>query len=425
MQKSKYWHKLDNAAKVFPAISRSGNSNVFRLSFHLKDKVNKDLLNEAVNICLKRFETFNIQLRNGLFWNYFSENKNIYEVEVEPFTIGEHFKFNKNKGYLFKVYYLDKKITLETFHSLADGTGSMEFLKAIVYEYLTLKGFIIDHENMILTKIPFSNSETEDSFNANYDKAIKKQLKESKAHHLTGDKFKEQWSLVMKLRLPIKEIIKVAKEKYNATITEYLTTVLAYSIYMEGANQEKKNKPIKMFVPVNLRPYFDSSTLRNFSLYVKANFDLNKKWTFIEMLELTKASFYEQLNYMELKMHIGSLVGLEKNPFIKFVPLVIKNIFFKIGYKLLGESINTSSISNLGIVNLPNGMAEHVADVEFINTGPGLNSGVITYKDHLNFSINTIYKDISIIRHTIFKLRDDGINLIIDTNFREGYDEIL
>lgn len=425
MQKSKYWHRLDNAAKVFPAISRSGNSNVFRLVFYLNDKVNKDILNEAVNIALKRFETFNIQLRNGFFWNYFSENKNTYQVELEPFVVGEHFKFNKNKGYLFKVYYLNNKITLETFHSLSDGTGALEFLKAITYEYLVLMGKKIDHENLILTKVPFSNNEIEDSFNANYSKNLKKKLKETKAYHLSGDKFKEHWSLVMKVRLPIDELISVVKEKYNATITEYLTTIIAYSIYTEIVGNSKKNKPIKMFVPVNLRPYFDSTTLRNFSLYIKANFDLTKKWTFNEMLELTKASFSEQLNYMELKMHIGSLVSLEKNFLLKIFPLFIKNIAFKIGYKLLGESINTSSISNLGIVNLPKEMLPHVQDVEFINTGPGLNSGVITYKNYLNFSINTIYKDISIIRHIIFKLRDDGINLKIDTNFREGYDEIL
>lgn len=424
MQKTKYWHRLDNAAKVFPAVSRSGNSNVFRLSFYLKEEINPDLLNEAVNTALKRFQIFNIQLRNGLFWNYFAENKNFYEVEIESPVVCEYFKFSKNKGYLFKVYYLNNKITLETFHSLTDGTGALEFLKAITFEYLTLLGHILEHEGLILTKKPFSNKEDEDSFNANYDPKIKKKLTESKAHHLEGDKFDDNWTLVVKLKLNVKETLKITREKYDATMTEYFTALLAYSIFNE-INTLNTKRPIKMFVPVNLRPYFDSQTLRNFSLYIKANFDLGKKWTFSEMLDLTKTMFAEQLNQMELQMHLGSLVALERNVFVKYVPLFIKNIFFKVGYFILGDSINTSSLSNLGIINLPKDMLEHVVDFDFINSGPSLNSTLATFKDTLNFSLNTIFKDVSIIRGIIYKLKEDGLDVTINTNFREGYDEIL
>lgn len=424
MQKTKYWHRLDNAAKVFPAVSKSGNSNVFRLSFYLTDQINKDLLNEAVNIALKRFQIFNIQLRNGLFWNYFAENKNFFKVELETSNVCEYFKFSKNKGYLFKVYYLNNKITLETFHSLTDGTGALEFLKAITFEYLTLLGVKLDHEGIILTKRPFTNKEDEDSFNANYDPKIKKKLKETKAFKLTGETFDDDWTLVMKVKLNVKDVLKLVKEKYNVTVTEYFTTLIAYNIYKE-ADLTKDKRPIKIFVPVNLRPYFDSQTLRNFSLYVKANFDTNHKWTFLEMLDLTKQLFTEQLNQMELQMHLGSLVGLERNIFVKFVPLFIKNIFFKIGFQVLGESLNSSSISNLGIIKLPEEMSKYVTDVDFINSGPSLNSALVTYKDQLNFSLNTVFKDISIIRGIIYQLRDDGLDVTINTNYREGYDEIL
>ena len=56
MQKTTYWHKLDNAAKVFPAISKKDRSNVFRLSFYLNDEINPTILNEAINLSLKRFQ---------------------------------------------------------------------------------------------------------------------------------------------------------------------------------------------------------------------------------------------------------------------------------------------------------------------------------------------------------------------------------
>ncbi|MDY0278284.1 MAG: hypothetical protein RBQ97_09405, partial [Acholeplasma sp.] len=150
MRKTKYWHKLDNAAKVFPAVSKKNRSNVFRFSFYLTNTINPEVLSEAVNYTLMRFEVFNIQLRNGIFWNYFSENKNEFVVEPEPAQVCRFFKFSKNNGYLFKVYYLSNKITLETFHSLTDGSGALHFLKSIVYRYLRLMGHFFDHEGLIL-----------------------------------------------------------------------------------------------------------------------------------------------------------------------------------------------------------------------------------------------------------------------------------
>lgn len=425
MQKSKYWHKLDNAAKVFPAISRSGRSNVFRLAFYLKNDVNKDVLSEAVNKALNRIEVFKVQLKNGLFWNYFSENKNYYIVEKEPSSVCKYFRFSNNKGFLFKVYYLNNKISLETFHALSDGTGAMEFLKSIVYEYLILMGESIDHDNLILSRKAFSNKENIDAFNNNYDPKKKKKLKEDKAYHLKGEHFKDDFSLVFKIQTNLEDFIKLVKEKYQSTITEYLTTVMAYSIYEEAIDFENNKKPIKMFVPVNLRPYFEEITLRNFSLYIKSTFESKRKWTFNEMLAVVKSDFNEQLAKDKLNERLNALVGLEKKMIVRFIPLFIKNIVFKFGYQMLGESVNTSSLSNLGKLVLPNEMKEHVIDSEFINVGHGINTAVLSYNNNLNIVITTSIKDISVIKSYVNILKNDGLKMVIDTNYLEEYDETL
>ncbi|HCZ24597.1 MAG TPA: alcohol acetyltransferase, partial [Acholeplasmataceae bacterium] len=57
MKKQKYWYKLDNAGKIFPAVSQDERSNVFRLSFYLDETIDSTLLEEAVNKVLPRFET--------------------------------------------------------------------------------------------------------------------------------------------------------------------------------------------------------------------------------------------------------------------------------------------------------------------------------------------------------------------------------
>lgn len=425
MQKKKYWYKLDNAAKVFPAVSKNSRSNVFRLSFYLYEKVNKDVLDEAINIALNRFEVFNIELKNGLFWNYFSENNNYYYSEKEIAIVSKYFKFRENNGFLFKVFYFNNKITLELFHALSDGTGAIEFLKSIVYEYLILMGEKIEHEGLILTKKPTSNKEIYDPFLYNYDPKNKKKLKEEKAYHLNGETFKDHFSLVIKIQTNVNEFLNMVKTKYSATITEYLTAAIAFSFYEEGINFVKGKKPIKMFIPVNLRPYFDEVTLRNFSLYIKTTYESNRKWTFDEMIKVSKDSFKEQLDKDKLSKRLNSLVALEKNMFVRFVPLFLKNIVFKLGYNMLGESIITSSLSNLGRVILPKDMMKHVKDVEFINAGKGINTNVLSYNNNLNIAFGSNVKDISVIRKFIEIIKNDGIDVTIDTNYKDGYDEIL
>jgi len=217
----------------------------------------------------------------------------------------------------------------------------------------------------------------------------------------------------------------MVKEKYNVTVTQYLTALIAYGIYDEGINFINNKKPIKMFIPVNLRPYFNSKSLRNFSLYIKTTYESKKSWTFEEMLEVTKTQFVDQLEKDKLNRRINALVSLEKKLLVRFTPLFIKNIVFKIGYQMLGESINTSSISNLGKITLPKEMEKHVIDFDFINTGHGINTAVSSYKDNLNIIFNTNLKDLSVIKTMIKQLNKDNIKIFVDTNYKGEYDELL
>jgi len=426
LKKKKYWYKLDNAGKIFPAVSKDDRSNVFRLSFYLDETIDPVVLEEAVNKVLPRFETLAVQLKNGLFWNYFSSNHRHFVVDKEPAELCKYFKPMNNHGFLFKVYYLNNKVTLETFHALTDGAGALHFLKSIIYHYFKLRGFKIDHEGSILSEKPYSKKESEDNFVTNYDKNKRRNLQEEKAYHLEGEHFSHHWVLLLKAKVDTKALINLAKTKYHATITQFITALLAYSIYKETNDFIGNKKPLKIFVPVNLRPYFDSVTLRNFSLYIKGTYDSKKTdWTFDEMLALTKEQFVDQLDKDKLQSRISSLVGYEKNIFIRILPLFLKTIAFKIGYSVLGESISSCSISNLGIVTLPIECDHKILDVDFVNAGYGLAMTLISLHSFTNITLSTPLKDLSIINHVISFLVDEGLEITLDTNYKEGYDEIL
>lgn len=422
MKRNLYWYPVDNAGKIFPAVSKDSRSSVFRLSFYLSEVIDPVLLEQAVNDILPRFEPFAVELKSGLFWYYLSVNKKRAHVKKEDPSVTKFIPWAKNSGYLFQVFYYENKITLETFHSLSDGTGALEFLKSITYRYLTLLGHTLEHEGKILGCVPSQGSESLDMFTNSYDRSKKKNMKEEPAYHLSGEKFKDHFTLCVRAEVKTDELLALAR-KYNVTIGEYMTALLAYSIYSEDASSRSSKKPIKIFVPVNLRRFFPSNTIRNFSLYIKATYYGRESFTFDRMLSVTKEQFDAQLKKEDLHERINSNVGIEKNPFIRILPLSVKNLAFRLGYYYFAENINTCAISNLGPIKLPSSMQPLIKDAEFSIGGNCL--GIVSINGHTNIMMNSEFKNLKIIQYFIRTLVSAGLSVTIDTNYKEGLDEIL
>ena len=422
MKKKQYWYTVDNAGKVFPAVSKDSRSSVFRLSFYLNESIDKDVLEHAVNEVLPRFETFAVTLKCGLFWYYLAANKRHFHVKEEPSTLCKFVPWEKNNGYLFSVYYYENKITLETFHTLSDGTGALEFLKSITYTYYKLKGITIEHEGAIISQSPFTADETKDMFLNSYDRTNKKTLKEEPAYHLEGERFLDHFSLACRIKIPTEHLLSLTRSK-EATIGEYITALIAYCIYLQIPNRSTCKKPIKMFIPVNLRKFFQSPTLRNFSLYIKISFPTTRDWTFDEMLEETQIQFKNQLNKDDLHKRMNANVGIEKNIFVRLLPLAIKNLAFQLGYYYLAENINTFAISNLGQIKLPSKMNSLIEDADFSIGGTSM--AITSIHGYTNIMFNTEFKDLSIVHMLIKHFVDNGLEIQIDTNYREGLDEVL
>ena len=57
-KKKARWRKLDNAAKLYSAASNKKDTRVFRFYCELKEKVDSDVLQEALNQTMKHFLHF-------------------------------------------------------------------------------------------------------------------------------------------------------------------------------------------------------------------------------------------------------------------------------------------------------------------------------------------------------------------------------
>lgn len=54
----KDWYKLDLSAIVYPTLQRRDFSSVYRLSVLLKEEINPEMLQRAVNLTMPRFPTY-------------------------------------------------------------------------------------------------------------------------------------------------------------------------------------------------------------------------------------------------------------------------------------------------------------------------------------------------------------------------------
>ena len=170
-----------------------------------------------------------------------------------------------NNGYLFKVTYFKNKINIDIFHALTDGDSGTVFFREIVYTYLEMcYPEELKKENRTLRKIEY---DTEDSYLKNYDRKSEANGNDKRAYKLKGKKIKGGAVSVIHQIINLEQLKSEAK-KYNATITQYLTAVLMYSIYNENYLKYKGKKPIKICIPVNLKKYFPSKTISNFFSYI-------------------------------------------------------------------------------------------------------------------------------------------------------------
>lgn len=420
--KKKNWFLLDNAAKIFPCASNKNNPHMFNVSVTLVEDVNETILQEAVGTVLQRFPSFKVRLKKGLFWFYLEENFKECIVKPSESNLFDYTWLKRKNDYLFNLSYYKNKINLTVFHALSDGTGAMEFLKSIVYQYLKFTGKNVDDEGIIKSpESPYTNSEVKDNFLKYYKKSKEGPPKEENAYHIEGTHYDHGVGIIIGTA-SVAELKKLAKQ-YDVTLTTYLCALFSYATYLEVYNPEKPIKnPIKLFVPVNMRKIFKDETMRNFAGYVRLNTYFKPEITFEDIILDYKQQMAEKVTKEYLTKASDANVKMERNIFLRLTPLVLKNIAMKIGYNILGDNIQTVSVSNLGVVNFPKSMEKYIENVGFDLGASYLitkNLGVSSYKDKINLSFSSSIVETGLEQKFFKLLTEQGCKVEIVSNYWE------
>jgi len=423
-EKNIHWEKLDNTANLFPAIAGQNTTNVYRISVTLTEYIEGDLLQEALDKVLPRFDTFRVRLRKGIFWYYFETNSRpapIVRLESEyPCRYIEPYA---NNNYLFRITYYKYRINLEVFHVLADGMGGVNFLREITYQYLRLKYARLE-QNESDEFSDETSMNTEDSYVKNYKKSHKKGYQTKKAVMVKGEMLLAGEMSVMHGYMPVTELKEVCR-KYDVSINEYFTAVFLYSIYMEYLHGQPSKKPVAASIPVNLRPFFDSLTTRNFFVMVSAIFTPDREnIPFEEVVSIVKESLRKQINKGHLEELFSYNVSNQKNIFLRFVPIFIKILAMRFVYRSSAKA-NTTTVTNIGNIKVEEPYQPYIRHFHAMisrSTGQNIKGAVCSYQNTMVFTITSVLADVSIQRRFFRMLAEDGITVIVETNGAVGED---
>lgn len=296
-----YWYPLDDAAKIYPMSMTDGWMSVFRLSAYLDAPVEPSLLQLALDLTMPRFPFFATRIKRGVFWHYIDGVKRRFTVQPETELPCAPMNVAAGDSQSFRVLYYGRRVSVEFFHILTDGTGGLAFLTALLLAFMT------------------------------------------EAAHAASD---------------------------------------------------ESRGDISIQVPVNMRKFCPSKTLRNFSMYCSVRTPWAEAGEAERLLPDITRQLSERASETAMRGMLASTAEMVR--LLGRVPLAVKRPAARIAYGFLGERAFTSTLSNLGAAKLPPEVEAHVEKLDFVlGTGERARAAcaMVTLKGRALLSVTKLTDD--------------------------------
>ncbi len=420
------WFRLDNSAAVYPMMITLKTQSLFRIGVELYEHVDKDDLERALITTFKRFPSYEVELSQGFFRHYFVANHRHPIIKVDDGSLLKRIDFRKNNGYLLRATYYKKKIFVDFFHGLCDGIAAVEFMKTLVYYYFQERGIDIEHNNSIKTlSKQIYVDELKDGFKEYYTKinlrqGIKKMAGKG-AFPIKDTYFKKEGFGLRQGYLKTDKLLALARS-FNCSITVLLSAIALLSVaktYYKGAARHD----MAIFLPVDLRRFYPSKTIYNFTTFAKcAVSPKTVPHTLEKYIAEVKQQLEQQLCKEELDLRLSFSSLMDKKPYLKFMPLFIKSFFTKLARRLTGTSKQTMIFSNLGKVEMSKKSFNHIKDFSFMlncSRKTPNNMAVVSYENTTVVSFTRQIVPTKIEKEFFTMLVDLGLEVEISSNLRE------
>ena len=173
-------------------------------------------------------------------------------------------------------------------------------------------------------------------------------------------------------------------------------------------------------MPVNLRRFFPSNTLRNFITMVYPSIDPRLgEYSFEEIVTQVHNFMRYYINEKFLRGDITTNAATKHNLLIRIVPLFIKDIVVKTFYTRVQDKNSSAGLTNMGALRVPEDMKPYIERFDIYMGQPfssRTNCAIISFEDILtiNFASSIIEADVE--RFFFRKLVQDGIHVKIESN---------
>lgn len=407
------WLKIDTAAIMFSSLSDKDWGRTFRFSAYFKEDIDPSALKKAVEDLLPCYPSVYSYLKKGFFWNYLALSDRLPEIREENDSGMLPIVKRKDCRPDFRITYKANRVSIDCSHSLGDGKGIIIYFKALLTRYNELrKGTAGEY----LTKEePEKNSV--DSFSDYYVKgAPKASDSREKAFHFP-EEYEKNYTKLLFAGMSTEKVKELA-HKENMTVTEYLTAVLILGVIK--SNPSPINEPVTVAVPVNLRRFFPSVTLRNFTVQSFVTFEPKGRQdvTLREILDATRGLLKEQLKKEELQKVINKYGALVNNPVIRIVPNIIKQPVMRMMQKKTHSGV-TTIFTNYGACNLDSSLAPDIEKLQFVNGdtrkyGLAVTCSCIGFGDNLSLCFSRANRDTVWFEACVKELKNEGLKIVTD-----------
>ena len=422
------WYILDNAAMIFPVMSDRVSTYMFRICATLKEPVHLPSLTQALARIAPRFPYYMVDLHRGFFWNYLQPlNKVPVPVADQRYPI-QDFDVRTRKQLPFRIRAHGNRVALEMHHVLSDGGGGLIFFKTLLVQYFRIRGIESERAPDVFDPDGTPDPEEyEDAYNRYFHAELPVPEPRPNAFRIISPLLPPYQFRVTSGALPAEKMKEVAKS-FGVTVTELFCASIMDALQDIRESYPKwmrrKSGPMATLeVPINMRRIYPSRTMRNFSLYFMPSVDLRLgHYDFGEIAELVHHRMKSESPEREIPRQIARNVGIARKPYVRWLPLGVKEVAMRVLYNSMGKNFESGGVSNLGRLSLPEPLNAQVTRMECLMPPSRVtcgNLGTITWGDTIYANFGSLMKSREVERLSFKRLASLGIPVRIECNMED------
>ena len=412
------WMKIDTASIMFTCLSSKKWGRTFRVAANLNTgDIRPELLTKAVQDLIPRFPSIYSTLRKGFFWNYQQQVTALPEIRAEHSKVALPITYRNDGRPDFRILYNKNRISIETAHHIADGRGMDIYFASLIERYVELC------EN---PEAPYTYEAPESQENAFDTYHIKGGEKADgatvPAYCLEGEIEPDFLQLIF-MFTPLDKLREKAREK-DLTITEYLAAAIILATVR--AAKSPIDKPISIAVPVNLRRFFPTDSIRNFTIQTEITYDTcgRTDMSFDEICNSIRGQLKNKLQKNELQKSLNRYGSLTKNPVLRVVPNFIKQPVLRM-MQHKSHAANTTILTNTGPSEISERLPDRIDRVEGVNgntSGYGLicTCSALSFKNIFMLCFSLCSHDTTWPMHCVRALTELGLDVRIESTYGNG-----